>query len=313
VAWLLPQICYNQSGMRRIKQLFVSTWKWARGIDWRVWAIVATIVVAILGTVAIYLSGYGRDPTTHFGAIFAAWVGGLVLFVIAGSVVAIVSLVRPETEPYDSRARILLKRQTGKHVDYIISKIRETLEHYSELTEITITIQNFHAGERKYRIASVNQSSVRSYLTDVETTYDSTMQLVDATSPPSGEAANRLVYTRVGGVNQGVSVDFTKSIVRPVRSQIDAGKNCHVSAMTEFWVNADTEENTHKVRRYTQTLTLNFENLLSDVRPVKIEYTLDGTKWGSLEIPHGGSNQIAVFQELKPDGSVVFNYRIMAP
>jgi hypothetical protein len=171
-----------------LTQPFIFLWKWARGIDWRVWAIVATIVVAILGTIAVYWSGYGRDPLTHFGAVFAGWVGGLVLFIIAGSVVAIVSLVRPETESYDSRARILLKRQTGKHVDYIISKIKETLEQYSELTQITITIQDFHLGEKKYRIASVNQSSVKSYLTDVDTTYESKMRLVDVTDAPAGQA-----------------------------------------------------------------------------------------------------------------------------
>ena len=102
--------------MRWLKQPFVFLWNRARQIDWRVWAIVGVVVVAVLGTIAVYLSGYGRDPLTHFGAVFAGWVGGLVLFIIAGSVVAIVSLVRPETESYGSRARILLKRQTGHKI-----------------------------------------------------------------------------------------------------------------------------------------------------------------------------------------------------
>src|SRR4029079_3618023 len=92
-------------------------------------AVFLAAVICILATVFIYWMGYGLDPATHFGAAFASWVGGLVLFVVAGTVVALVSLVRPENESFDARARILFRRQTGKHIDYIVDRIKGVLEH----------------------------------------------------------------------------------------------------------------------------------------------------------------------------------------
>jgi hypothetical protein len=52
----------------------------------------ATALLYVLG----YLFGIGMNPGSHFGAVFASWVGGVALFVIAGGVVAIASVVRPE-------------------------------------------------------------------------------------------------------------------------------------------------------------------------------------------------------------------------
>src|SRR5262249_11207225 len=176
--------------------------------NWRVWGIVAAAVLCVLATAAVYYLGYGLDPVTHFGAVFAAWVGGLILFLVAGSVVAIVSLAAPENESFDARARILFRRQTGKHIDYIVSKIKEALEHYAEVTENTVLIKAFDAPTKRYLVATNNRAIVRSYLDDVETTYVSSLKMGNVTAPPPGGQPNRLIYVRVAGAPIGTSEEF---------------------------------------------------------------------------------------------------------
>jgi len=281
-------------------------------MDWRGWTIVALVVAAVVATGLIYYSGNGLDPATHFGAVFAAWVGGLALFIITGIVVAIISLARPERESFDARARILFRRQAGKHIDYIVSKIKEVLEHYAERTVIKVTIREFHSGEKKFRVASINESLVRSYLDDVETTYISSMEMNDITLPPAGGTPNRLVYVRVAGNPVGLSEDFTVSVKRPISCRIDRDAACEISSMKEFWIQADTEPNTHRPRRYTQLLCLQFENLLPSDQAIDIKLTLDGTNWITERFLHGTSRQVAAIKDAKP-GDVVFDYRLMAP
>ena len=67
------------------KRLFNKFCRWIGVVDWRVRAIVAAMVVLVSGTGVIYKLGIGLDPTSHFGSVFAAWVGGVALFVVAGS------------------------------------------------------------------------------------------------------------------------------------------------------------------------------------------------------------------------------------
>ena len=220
--------------------------------------------------------------------------GGLALFVITGIVVAIISLARPEQESFDSRARILFRRQTGKHIDYIVSRIKEVLEHYAEETENKITILEFNNAERKYRVSSSGNTIVRSYLDDVECTYDSEIHFASDTTPPNGGARNRLVYARVGGSPVGTSEEFTDRITRPLVCQIDRDGTCAVNTMTEFWVRANDEDNTHTPKRYTQVIRWQFENLLTSNQDIEIRYTLDGTNWLTQRLTHGSCRQVEV-------------------
>jgi hypothetical protein len=84
-----------------------------RRVDWRAWVVLGALAVTLVATATIYILGIGLDPATHFGAVFAGWVSGVALFVVLGVVVAVVSLEPPEKESFDSRARILFRRQTG--------------------------------------------------------------------------------------------------------------------------------------------------------------------------------------------------------
>lgn len=285
-------------------------WHWARQLDWRVWGIIAAMAVSVLATAVVYYLGYGLNPATHFGSVFSAWVGGLALFLVAGSVVAIVSLVRPENESFDARARILFRRQAGKHIDYIVSKIKEVLEHYAERTVNKITIREFDAGERKFRLSAVNSVLVRSYLDDVETTYISSLKFENVTAPPHGGESNRLVFVRVAGNPVGISEDFTSAVSRPISCRIDRDGVCEVNSMMEFWVQATDEANTHSPRRYTQVLCLLFENLTPD--PVEVKLTVDGTNWVTERLSHGVSKQVLEIKDVMP-GTLAYNYHILAP
>src|SRR5437588_7652008 len=109
-------------------RLATKYWTLIRRLDWRVWAVIAASTASIIATGFVYWMRWGLDPSTHFGAVFASWVGGVALFVIAGAVVALVSLARPEMESFDARARILFRRQTGKHIDYLIQRMQTVLE-----------------------------------------------------------------------------------------------------------------------------------------------------------------------------------------
>ena len=60
-------------------------------MDWRGWVIVGVAIACIVATYFVWNAGYGHDPITPFGAIFAAWIAGLALFVITGILVALVS------------------------------------------------------------------------------------------------------------------------------------------------------------------------------------------------------------------------------
>jgi len=119
--------------MKRAKEVFLSTWRWVHGADRRIAAILALVVFLVAVTGVFYWFKLGQNPSTHFGAVFASWVADLGLFILLGIVVYIYQLPpEPHTEAFDARARNLFKRRTGRHIDYIVERIKE-LEHYAVL------------------------------------------------------------------------------------------------------------------------------------------------------------------------------------
>jgi hypothetical protein len=297
-----------------VKRLCDQFWRWIRGIDWRVWAIVAAMFVLVIGTLVIYKLGIGLNPTTHFGAVFASWVGGVALFVVAGAVVAIVSLVRPEQESFDARARILFRRQTGQHIDYIVSRIKDMFEHYSPETSIKITLRGYDETNSKYRIARSNKVILRSYLDDVRSTYHSSVKYSEITLPPPGGEPNRLMFLRIDGSAIGrPAEEFHDTFDRPFSTTIDMDATCEVNYMVEFWTKATDEENNHRTKRYTQLFKLEFENLINRSDPVKIRLNdRDHPTLYDISIARGESREILKLKDIPPNEDV-YNYLILAP
>ncbi len=287
--------------------------RWVRSVDWRVWAIVAAIFVLVIVTGIFYYLRIGLDPSTHFGAVFAAWVGGVALFVVAGAVVAIISLVRPEQESFDARARILFRRQSGKHIDYIVYRIKEILEHYSEETSIKVTLREYDPASSKYRIAVTHDVVVRSYLDDIQSTYHSSVSYAETTLPPTGRDPNRFMYLRIDGRPVIRSEEFQDAFERPISTTIDRDSSCELSCAVEFWTKANEEENNHKTRRYTQLLRLEFENLIISPEPVKIRLNhRDNPAPCDIYIAHGESKQVLELRDVLP-GIDAYNYWIVTP
>jgi hypothetical protein len=287
-------------------------WEWWSELDWRVRVVLAVGIATIGLTLFIYWLGIGQDPLTHFGAIFAAWVAGVALFAITGVVIAVISFARPELEPFDTRARILFRRQTGKHIDYIVGRIKEILEHYAEETVLKITIKDFHDGEKKYWVSSYSKTIVRSYIDDVETNCVSTIARSEMTLPPPDGQSNRLVFARVNGAPVGSSEEFGQAFARPINCPIDRDGFCEVTSQVDSWLLAEDEEFKHIPRRYTQRLEFLFENLLNPAKPVDVLFTTNGTNWLEARIDPGHIAQVVVITDLKP-GNVAFNCKLKVP
>jgi hypothetical protein len=278
--------------------------------DWRMWVVFASSITTLAATGVIYLLGWGLDPSTHFGAIFASWVSGVALFIVVGSVIALVSLARPERESFDWRARILFRRQSGKHIDYIVARIKGILEHYAERTVVRIAVQDFHAGENKFRIVSTSEITVRSYLDDVETNYRSTYDLENVTVPPASGAPNRLTYLRVDGEAQCDAQVFTTGISLPLKCIIEADSSCKVNEQVEHWLQAATEPNTEKPKRYTQLLTLSFENLTVPPHNLIIRLSRDGIRFHEYQLLPNQALPIFEIKDIGP-GELAYDFRIL--
>lgn len=275
----MPQ-CKNASAANAIsRRARVAGWAvggfWGRlrrTIDWRIQTIfAATLAFDVVTGVTLFL-GYGLDPSTFFGAAFASWVSGIVFFTLVGAIVAIVSLARPEEGSFDSRARILFKRASGSHIDYIVSQIRRTLEHYAELAENRITILDYDGESGKFRVALESKTRVRSYIDDIESSYSSMMRYTDMTPAPAGGQPNRIAYVRINGVSKGLPETISEQgVTRPIDTEIAPSEICTIETRVEAWIVAGTEEIEHAPSRYTQKMKVTIENHLgSHATTVKV-------------------------------------------
>jgi hypothetical protein len=274
---------------------------WLDRVDWRLGAILLATVVSLLGTLVVYAFGLGRDPSSFFGAAFASWAGSIAFFTVVGAGVAIVSLARPEEEPFEARARILFRRKSGLHIDYIVNRIKEVFEHYSELNANRIIIQEFHEGEKKYRVALESTLVIRSYIDDIKSKYASRISVKEVTSPPTGQRRNRLVYLRIDKVTKHKGEEFDNEFNLPFDAIIEPDSVCEIKHMLKIWMNAGSEESKKAPIRYTQKMTLEFDNQLREKRDVTIQLSRDnGQSWQDLHLPSGSAVSVLEAADLEP-------------
>jgi hypothetical protein len=285
---------------------------WLRLTDWRIWIITGAVFVALAGTGVIYWLGIGRDPATHFGAVFASWVGAVAVFVLA-ALGAIVSLAKPESESFESRARILFRRQTGAHIDYIVQQMRGKFEHYAESNTSKITIKEYNAAEKKFFVSSQDTMILRSYIDDEETVWASYVDYKGLTPPPATGRPNRLVFVRINDVTLPSSeqVATDGAIHMPVNTTVKKNDSCKVEYLAEYWVLADTEDNTHKTIRYNQLLTVDFESEIS--APVSIQVIEDGKEPITHKLAQPGDKKRAIAISGLVPGKQAYNFHIVAP
>ncbi|MEE7492231.1 hypothetical protein [Methylobacterium oryzae] len=201
--------------------------RWARRYDWRVWTIVLALAISVVVTAAIYWRYGIPSPDTHWGSVFASWVGGVALFLVVGVASAITSAARPEMESFDTRARILFRKQSGRHIDYIVGRVHQVLEHYADTTHRRVVVSEYHEGERKFLVSVETAVSVRSYIDDVPSSYASSIRIKEVTAAPPGRA-NRLVYLRADDRSLGAGTEIVDLVDKPFETTIQAGCPCIV-------------------------------------------------------------------------------------
>ncbi|AMB47685.1 hypothetical protein [Methylobacterium sp. AMS5] len=283
-------------------------WRWARRYDWRLWTLFLAILICLALTGLVYYVVGVPPPNDHWGSVFASWVGGVALFLVVGVASAITQVARPELESFDTRARILFRKQSGRHIDYIVGRVQQLLEHYADTTHRKVSINEFHDGEGKFLVAVQTAVSVRSYIDDVRSTYGSTIQFRKVTAPPPGRS-NRLVFVRADGKSLGAGTDFTDAIERPFETTIEAGCPCLVESRVELWVAHGTEPNTYRPARYSQQVVLEIENNLHDGRGIVVTFHDADDRTHEVRIPSGES-RVVIEATDAPPLEQVFDFRL---
>jgi hypothetical protein len=120
------------------------------------------------------------------------------------------------------------------------------------------------------------------------------------------------VFLKVAGTPIGGSEDFTSSIRRDVETTIEKDGSCLVEYMTEIWISADTEPNTHSPRRYTQSISLEIQNLCQNGSNVKVALVSGGSNRTTVELAYGESRTVLKAANIEP-GVDAYHYRVLAP
>lgn len=247
--------------------------KFWKGLDWRLQiVIIATAIVIVVTWYASFVDKI-TDVATFLGAFYAAWVASLAFFLVLGVIGTIVSLAKPENEPFETRARILLRGQTGPHIDYAINKFRNTLEHFADSTATTVNIRVFDGSSRKYGAELEDRTVVKSYITDTETRYDANISMKEATLPPTGYPKCALYYCRVGGVPQSTE-EFDDQISRKIPTTVHANSSCVVEHGMSIWMRSNDEAYDHEVSRFTRSLSLRINNHIGNNNRIKLRIKL---------------------------------------
>jgi hypothetical protein len=275
--------------------------------DWRIKTLIVAFGMSVVLSVLIYWIWGLPDPATHFGAVFASWVAGVALFAVFGAATTLVSVAQPERESFDARARILFRKQSGAHIDYIVSRIQGLLEHYAESTSRRLIIEEYDAGEAKFRAVTETISTVRSYIDDVPSTYKSKVQIGKATAPPEGSKPNCLRLLRVDGEAVESQKTFNDNLCVDFETTIDPKRSCVVENGFDVWVAAVTEKSTYTPARYTQSSRLEIENRLPRGTTVTIKLIYKDDRVHEIKIEGGEKRVLPDFNDLPP-GKLVYTY-----
>jgi hypothetical protein len=277
--------------------------------DWRFISVAISAVISIIITIAAYrFIPTASQPNTFSGAVFASWVSGVAIFILVGSIVAFASLARPEDESPETRARILFRRQSGRHIDYILTKIGSSFEPYVEESKKRIVVTEYHASEKKFRVTSESRSVVRGYIDDMHATYKSAVQYKSATTSPTGHATRRLTYLRIDGKPEGAGEEFSENLSRPFNTQVPINGNCVVEYQLDYWLEESEEPNRLTTTRYTQRHTLEIENHILG-QTVRVTFKPKRGESKDIFIKSGESHTVVAMSEFEPEEHI-YDFRL---
>ncbi|MBZ9719682.1 hypothetical protein LB519_17705 [Mesorhizobium sp. AD1-1] len=279
--------------------------------DWRGRLVLFTVLIASVITLIIWWCfADASNVSTFFGAAFASWVSGFILFIITGFVIALVTLLRPEREIFEARARNLLQRQTGPHINYIISKLHDLFEPYLEEMTRDIAIIDYDTASKMFLLTQDSVLNYRSYLPDIPVIFDSQVGYVNGNKSPDGKKKASFTFLKVDGKTVGSSEEFEDSIIREFQIAVHPLSTVKVRYRLTYWVRAEAEPNRQRVKRFTRKLVVTVHNHLS-VETVAAYHPNDADlKWS---IPAGESAQVVNMNELTPskdDDTFAFDFRL---
>ena len=265
--------------------------------DWRGKLVLGTAVAAGLVTVILFFVPNATDVTGFFGAAFAGWVAAFVLFVITGLVAAIVTLVRPDQELFESRMRNLLQRQEGPHIDYLLSQSAHLFEPYVDDSSRVITVMDFDEATQRFLVSQETDFTFRSYLPDIPMSFRSTVGYVNAAEAPPGKQPCCLSYLRVNGDDVGAEEEFVGQITRDFEVKVAPKSTCNVHHRMVYWMAAQDEPNRQRVRRFTRKMTVSVNNQLA-TRAIRV--TKPAQTGASILVKAGATAQVVNLVERSP-------------
>ena len=311
-AWSVGAACFTALPLTRLA--FARRSFWPVQVEWRADAIICATLLSIGATLLGLAIGLQDEaPAGKFAhEVFAGWVPTIVFATTVGLIVAVVSLARPEDDNFEARAAILFRGQTGKHVEYVVQKLRSTFEHYAEHVREDLSVTDYDPGEGKYYVGSKNVSRLKSYITDVSTTYKSAFEMEDVATPPPGRPGNRLLYLTVDGRSQ-IRQGFTgTSVKETIETTIDKSAVCLIESEMHYWVAAVSEPNTWTPARYTQRVEIGLRNCLPDGRilPLRIQ-RLGEAQWEDHAVHPGQIFMLCTRVDVPPEAGELFDFRLL--
>lgn len=278
--------------------------------DWRVRWILGAPAVAIVISIIIYeFYPEATDATKFAGALFASWVSGLAITVFVTLIISIVTLARPDQDVFEARARNLLRRQTGPHIDYIIQQLQKILEPYCDVAYRVMEITEYDEKHGVFRINQTTINDVKSYLNDMPVKFDSEIVYADGTPAPEGRESCSLTFLKVQGEEVGASETFKTEFRRKFDMLILPNRVCRIEHRMVYWVKAGEEQNRHRPTRYTNALEVIVKNHLPSKQVIVVHPSLNG-KETKMPIDVGGELTVVKMSGLEP-GDFVYDFNLV--
>jgi len=250
---------------------------------------------------------------TFFGAAFASWVSAYLLFIITGLIIAIVTLARPDQELFEARARNLLQRQTGPHINYIVGKLHDLFEPYLQEVKRSLTVVDFDQVTGLFLVNQETELVYKSYLVDIPVTFDSKIGYANGTRAPDGRQKCCLTHLKVDGKAVGELEEFEEEIARPFKMQVLPQSLVSVTYRMALWIRANDEANRQRVKRFTRNLTVTVHNQLA-TRAVVIVHPQDTDL--NRTVQPGEAVLIVNLKEIPPaqnDDQFAYDFRLSLP
>lgn len=272
--------------------------------DWRVTWVLKSIGFSLVATGVIAIAfPSARDVSTFGGALFASWVSGLILTIVITAIVTIAQFARPHEEIFESRARNLLRRQTGAHIDYIIPKIQEFLVPYCEEGAKEMVITEYDEATRRFRINQRSVNRIKSYLNDMPVIFKTSLIYRHGTSAPEGREKSTLTYLRINGEEIGEAESFDALIERPFEINVVPHKTCEIEHRMVLWIQAEDERNRHIPTRFTRRLTVTIHNHLP-TRAIEVIPNPEVYEGGPVVVKAGETVVVVDLQDKEPSKAV---------